>query len=69
VEPTAGAGLAVVPALVSLGGRDAATVAVGELAACAVLTAAECLLQVDRLKRKMMGKIASRVNITKGKGL
>ena len=47
---------------------DAEAVGLGELAAWAVLTTAECRLHVERLRRKMIGKIASRVNIKK-KGL
>jgi hypothetical protein len=62
-------GLAVAPALVSLGGRDAAGLALAELDGCALLTAAECRLQVERLNRKITGKTASRVNIAEVKGL
>jgi len=41
----------------------AAGVGFGDEAACAVPPIAECLLQVERLRRKIIGTVASRVNI------
>jgi hypothetical protein len=51
-----------------VGGRDAgvaaATSSGGGVAPCApLLTTAECLLQVDSVRRKMIGRVARRVNI------